>query len=83
MPSRVQASTSMWGWTLRWLISRRCGQALEERRADRGALADEDEGLGVAQALGEDVVVLDVIGPDRDLVGRELGEAVRVRSVSK
>ena len=26
MPSRVHASTSMWGYTLRWLISRRLGR---------------------------------------------------------
>ena len=35
------------------------GQALEQRRADLGALADQHQHLGVAQALGERVDVLD------------------------
>ena len=50
-------------------------QALEERRADLGPLADQDQHLGVAQALGERVDVLDVVVPDGDVEGRELAEA--------
>ena len=50
-------------------------QPLEERRPDRGALADEHEGLAVAQPLGQGVHVLDVVVPDRDLMAVELREA--------
>ena len=50
-------------------------QALEQRRADLRALADQHQRLGVAQALGERVDVLDVIVPDRDVVAVELPEA--------
>src|SRR2546427_650097 len=51
-------------------------QALEQRRADLGALADQHEGLTVAEPLGEHVDVQDVVVPDRDVVVRELVEAV-------
>ena len=51
-------------------------QPLKQRRSDLGALADQHERLGVAQPLGEHVDVLDVVGPDRDVVPGQLGEAV-------
>src|SRR5581483_5679327 len=40
---------------------------LDERGADLGALADEDERFGVLQPLGELVGVLDVVVPDLDV----------------
>lgn len=45
---------------------------------DARALPDPDQSLGVCQASGEDLLVLDVIGPDFDLVGVELREAQEV-----
>ena len=51
-------------------------QPLKQRRSDLRALADEHERLGVAQPLGEHVDVLDMVGPDRDVVTGEPGEAV-------
>ena len=50
-------------------------QALEQRGADLRALADEDQRLDVAQALGERVDVLDVIVEDGDVERRQLREA--------
>ena len=50
-------------------------QALEQRRADLGALADQHQRLGVPQPLGQRVDVLDVIVPDRDVVAGQLREA--------
>ena len=51
------------------------GQALEQRRADLGALADQHQHLGVAQAPGQRVGVLEVVVPDGDVVADELVEA--------
>ena len=51
------------------------GQPLEQRRADLGALADQDQDFGVLKALGERVDVLDMVVPDRDLVAVQLLEA--------
>ena len=50
-------------------------QALEQRRADLRAFADQHQRLGVAQALGQGVDILDVIVPDRHVVAGELAEA--------
>ena len=59
------------------------GQPLEQRRADLRALADQHQRLGVVQALGQRVDVLDVVVPDRDVVARELARSsASVRSVS-
>ena len=51
-------------------------QPLKQRRSDLRALADEHEGLGVAQSLGEHVDVLDMVRPDLHIVPLESGEAV-------
>ena len=37
------------------------GQALEQRRADLGAFADQDQRLGAGKPLGQRVEVLDVV----------------------
>ena len=59
------------------------GQALEQRRADLRALADQHQRLGVLQPLGQHVDVLDVVVPDRDVVAGELARSTAsVRSVS-
>jgi hypothetical protein len=50
-------------------------EALEERRADLGALADQHERLRIHQTLGERIDVLDVVVPDRDVVPLQLAEA--------
>ena len=52
-------------------------QPLEQRRADLRALADQHQRLGVLQALGERVDVLDVVVPDRDVVAVELARSRR------
>jgi hypothetical protein len=52
-------------------------QPRQQRRADLGALANEHERLGIAQALRERVDVLDVVGPDLDVVTRERGKAIQ------
>jgi hypothetical protein len=51
-------------------------EALEQRRADLRALANQHERLGVAQPLRELVDVLDVVVPDRHVVAGELLEAL-------
>ena len=51
------------------------GQPRQQRRANLGALADEDQRLGVRQALGQDVDVLGMVVPDRDVVAVELSKA--------
>ena len=51
------------------------GQAFEQRCADLRALADQDQHLGVLQAFGQRVEVLDMVVPDRDVVAVELPEA--------
>ena len=51
------------------------GQLGEQRRADAGALADQDQRLGVLQPLGQRVGVLEMVVPDRDVVAVELLEA--------
>ena len=40
-------------------------QPIEQRRANRGPFANQDQRLGVLQALGERVGVLDMISPRR------------------
>ena len=51
------------------------GQPLQQRRADLRALADQDQRLGVLQAVGQRIDVLDVVVPDRDVMAVELAEA--------
>ena len=51
------------------------GEAFEERRADRRALPDQHQDLGVREPSLKRVGILDMIAPDRDLVSRELAEA--------
>ena len=72
---RVHASMSMWGHTLRWLISPSPGS--RSRRAGRSLrpFANQDERLGTRQAASQDVYVLDVVGEDGDVVTRQLLEA--------
>src|SRR6185437_1431601 len=50
------------------------GEAFKQRATDLGALADQHQGLGVLEALGQCVGVLDVVVPDGDVVAGELGE---------
>src|SRR5580692_7174497 len=50
-------------------------QALQEWRANLRALAEQYQRLGIAQAIGEDVSLLHVIGPDRDIVAVKLVKA--------
>src|SRR5262249_20005850 len=49
-------------------------QPLEERRADLGALADQDQGLRVLETLRERLGVLHVVVPHLDLVAGKLLE---------
>ena len=49
-----------------WLISLRSRQPGEQLVADRRALADEDQGLGRLEPLGERVDLLDRVGEDGD-----------------
>src|ERR1700736_5735689 len=51
------------------------GQPLKQRRADRRALADQDQYLGVAQTPGKRVVILDVIVPYGHVVSVKLAKA--------
>src|SRR5258708_2403874 len=51
-------------------------QPFQQGRADLRALADQHQRLGVAQALGEPVDVLDMVVPDRHLVPGKLAEAI-------
>src|SRR5258706_15780472 len=53
------------------------GEALQQWRADLGALADQHQRLGVFQACGQRIGVLDVIVPDGDLVAGELAEGIQ------
>ena len=50
-------------------------QSLEEGGGDFGAFADQHQGFGVGEALGEDVNVVGVVCPDLYLVAGELAEA--------
>src|SRR5688572_4238209 len=52
-------------------------EPLDQRRANRRALADEHERFRVLQALGEDIGVLRVVVPDRDVVAVELPERLQ------
>jgi hypothetical protein len=52
-------------------------QALEQRRPDRGALADENQRFRIPQTVRQCVDVLHVIIPDGDVVPRELLEAIK------
>ncbi len=53
------------------------GQALEQGGADLGALADQHQGLGVFQARGQRIGVLDVVVPDRDFMAGQLAESIQ------
>ena len=58
------------------------------RRSSSGAriwraLADEDEHLGVFEAFGERVGVLDVVVPDFDLMSVQLPEAGKASSACR
>jgi len=48
----------------------------DERRADLGAFTDQHQGVGIAQSLREHVEILNMVVPDRDVVARELLEAI-------
>ena len=74
IPSSVQGVTSMCGYTLRWLISRRLGADPGGRRGFR-ALPDQNDGLGIAETIHQLVDVLGVVVPHRDLMILRLGEA--------
>ena len=76
MPSRVQASISICGKTLRWLISFSFGN-----RSSSGVRICVRSRISTSasvslQALRQHIDVLDVIVPDRDVVAGELAEAV-------
>ena len=47
-------------------------QAFEQRCADLRSLADENQRLGILQALRQPIDVLDVVGPDFHLVPLQL-----------
>ena len=51
-------------------------QALEQRGSDLGPFAYEHQRLGVTQALGQGIDVLDVVVPNRDVVTGQLAEAI-------
>ena len=75
MPSRVPASMSTVREHAALADEPQCRQSLEQSRADLGALADQHEGFGVAQPIGQHVVVLHVIGPNGHVVTGKLLEA--------
>ena len=50
-------------------------QPVEQGGADLGALADQDQDLGIAQPFGQSVGVLNIVVPDGDGVACQLGEA--------
>jgi hypothetical protein len=50
-------------------------EALEEGRANRGALAEKGQRLGVPEPLGQGVRVLGVVIPDREVMAGHLAEA--------
>ncbi len=52
-------------------------EAVEQRRADRGALADAHEHLGILEPAREGVDVLGVVLPDRDVLAGHLLEGVQ------
>jgi hypothetical protein len=52
-------------------------QPLQQPARDFRALADEDQRFDILQPLGEDLLVLDMVGPDRRLIARNRGEAVQ------
>jgi hypothetical protein len=52
------------------------GQPLEQRRPDLGPLTDEDQCLARMQPFSQRIDVLDMVIPDRDVVGRQLVEAL-------
>jgi hypothetical protein len=58
-PSRVQASTSMWGVDAPLADQAQTRQTREQRGADLRAFANEDQRFGVLQALGQHVDILD------------------------
>ncbi len=51
------------------------GQALEQRRADLGPLADQHQRFGIAQPFRQRVNVLHMVVPDGNVLSRELAEA--------
>jgi len=48
----------------------------DERRADLRAFAKQDQHLGIGEALGERIDLVDMVVPDRDLVAVELAKAI-------
>jgi len=57
-------------------------QSMEQRRSDLGPLAYQHQRFGIPQSFGQRIDILDVIVPDRDLVARQLLEALeRAKSV--
>lgn len=50
-------------------------ETLEQRRPDLGSLADENYDLGISQALGKRVSLLNMIVPDIDPVPVQFTEA--------
>ena len=57
-------------------------EPLEERLADRRALADQNQHLGILEPLSQRVDILGVIVPDGDVVAGDLLEAVERLTVS-
>src|SRR5260370_4085021 len=51
------------------------GQALQERRPDRAAFADQHQRFGVGKAGRERIDILDVVVPDGNRMAVELAEA--------
>ena len=51
-------------------------QPLQQRRADRGALAYQHQHVGVTQSFAQNLGVLYVVVPDRDFIACELVEAI-------
>jgi hypothetical protein len=47
-------------------------QPLKKRGLDSCPLPDQDQNLGIMQTVSQGVYVLDMIGPDPDLVARKL-----------
>ena len=65
----------MWGYTLRWLISFKFFQAIEQGRANLRSLAYQHQHFGIFQPRRERVEILRVVIPHRDLVPLQFFEA--------
>src|SRR6476620_8042257 len=77
MPSRVQVSISIWGKNAALADQLQLRQPFQQRRADLRPLADQDQSLGLVQAISELVDVLDVVVPDRHVMPGKLAKAVQ------